>query len=53
MFSGLYPIRKAVSNDDGATWSELEPVGDWGGIVAMASVIDLQTAPRALHGAVP
>lgn len=45
MFSGLYPIRKAVSNDDGKTWSELEPVGDWGGIVAMASVIDLKTGP--------
>lgn len=45
MFSGLYPIRMAVSEDDGATWSELKPVGDWGGIVAMASVIDLRTGP--------
>jgi hypothetical protein len=38
VFSGLHPIRMAVSEDDGATWSPLEPVGDWGGIVAMASV---------------
>jgi hypothetical protein len=38
LFSGLYPIRMAVSEDDGATWSPLEPIGDFGGIVAMASV---------------
>jgi N-acetylneuraminic acid mutarotase len=37
LFSGLYPIRRAVSEDDGATWSELEPIGDYGGIVACAS----------------
>jgi hypothetical protein len=35
MFSGLYPIRQAVSEDDGATWSELKPIGNFGGIVAM------------------
>ena len=38
VFSGLYPIRMAFSVDDGATWSELEPIGDFGGIVAMGSV---------------
>ena len=38
LFSGLYPVRRAVSSDDGLTWSELEPVGEWGGIVTMASV---------------
>jgi BNR repeat-like domain len=38
LFSGLYPIRMAVSEDDGVTWSELKPIGDFGGIVAMASV---------------
>jgi len=37
MFSGLYPIRQAVSDDDGTTWSELAPIGDYGGIVACAS----------------
>jgi hypothetical protein len=38
LFSGLYPIRVAVSEDDGTTWSELKPIGDFGGIVAMSSV---------------
>jgi hypothetical protein len=38
LFSGLYPIRMSVSEDDGATWSELKPIGDFGGIVAMSSV---------------
>lgn len=38
MFSGLYPIRMAVSEDDGASWSELKPIGDFGGIVAMGCV---------------
>ena len=42
MFSGLYPIRQAVSEDDGTTWSELAPIGDYGGIVACASCIRLQ-----------
>lgn len=37
MFSGLAPIRMAVSEDDGLQWSELEAIGDYGGIVAMAS----------------
>jgi BNR repeat-like domain len=45
MFSGLYPCRMAVTEDDGRTWSELKPVGDWGGIVTMGSVIDLRTGP--------
>jgi hypothetical protein len=35
LWSGLFPARRALSNDDGATWSELEPVGSWGGIVVM------------------
>ena len=38
LFSGLYPIRMAVSEDDGRMWSELKPIGDFGGIVAMSSV---------------
>ncbi len=45
MFSGLYPCRMAVSEDDGATWSELKPVGDWGGIVVMGCVTELMTGP--------
>jgi hypothetical protein len=43
LFSGLYPIRLAVSEDDGATWSPLKPIGTFGGIVAMASAIELRT----------
>ncbi len=38
VFSGLYPIRLSVSEDDGKSWSELKPIGDYGGIVAMGSV---------------
>ena len=45
MFSGLYPTRMAVSNDEGLNWGELEPVGDWGGIVVMGSVVALNTGP--------
>ncbi|MHC4118310.1 MAG: sialidase family protein [Planctomycetota bacterium] len=42
MFSGLYPIRMAVSEDDGKTWTPLRPIGDFGGIVAMASLVRLK-----------
>ena len=42
MFSGLYPIRMAASEDDGETWTPLEPIGDFGGIVAMASLVRLK-----------
>jgi hypothetical protein len=60
VFSGLYPIRMAVSEDDGATWSPLEPIGDFGGVVAMASCARLRNGDyialfhddgRFLHGA--
>lgn len=42
LFSGLYPIRTALSEDDGKTWSPLAPVGNWGGIVAMGSVVPMR-----------
>lgn len=42
LFSGLYPIRSAYSEDNGETWTPLEPIGDYGGIVAMSSVIRLK-----------
>ena len=42
LFSGLYPIRMAVSEDDGGTWSDLKPIGDFGGIVAIASMARLK-----------
>lgn len=43
LFSGAYPIRMAVSEDMGQSWSPIEPIGDFGGIVAMSDVI--QTEP--------
>ena len=43
LWSGLYPARLAVSEDDGVTWSVLRPAGDWGGIVVMGAVVDLKT----------
>ena len=43
MWSGLYPARLAVTEDDGAKWSELKPVGNWGGIVVMGFVEELKT----------
>jgi hypothetical protein len=45
LFSGLYPIRMAVSEDDGHEWTPLAPVFDFGGIVAMASVVPIRTGP--------
>ena len=43
MWSGLYPARLAVSEDDGENWSELKPVGDWGGIVVMGCLEPLSS----------
>ncbi len=43
VWSGLYPARLAVSEDDGQTWGPLRPVGDWGGIVVMGFVEPLIT----------
>ena len=42
LFSGLYPIRMAISEDNGESWSSLEPIGDFGGIVAMSSLVRLK-----------
>ena len=43
MWSGLFPARLAVSEDDGVSWSPLKKVGDWGGIVVMGFVEPLKT----------
>ncbi|QDT32720.1 sialidase family protein [Thalassoglobus polymorphus] len=43
MWSGLYPARLAVSEDDGKNWSPLKIAGDWGGIVVMGTVMELKT----------
>ena len=39
LFSGLYPVRMAKSEDDGNTWSELEPIGDWSTTMAVCSTL--------------
>ena len=43
MWSGLYPARLALSENDGISWSELKKVGDWGGIVVMGCLEMLKT----------
>jgi hypothetical protein len=48
LWSGLYPARLAVSEDDGASWSELKPAGEWGGIVTMGFVAPLKAPGRYL-----
>jgi hypothetical protein len=45
VWSGMYPARLAVSEDDGTTWSPLKPAGDWGGIVVMGSVEAVRGEP--------
>jgi len=47
VFSGLHPIRSSVSADDGRSWTPLLPIGGFGGIVAMASVVRLQNGDHA------
>lgn len=43
LFTGTFPIRVSRSEDDGATWTELEPVsfvggGQFGGLTAMSAI---------------
>ncbi len=45
LFSGLHPVRTALSEDDGNHWTDLMPAGDWGGIVAMGSVEAVRGQP--------
>ena len=45
MWSGLNPAKLAFTEDDGESWGELKPVGDWGGIVVMGFVEELSTGP--------
>ena len=53
LFSGLFPIRSSISEDDGATWTPLAPIGPpgapFGGIVAMSSVIRLANGDYAAY----
>jgi len=43
MFSGLYPTRMAYSEDWCTSWTPLTPIGDWGGIVVMSDLVELNT----------
>jgi len=45
VWSGLYPARLSVSEDDGVHWSPLAPAGDWGGIVVMGSLEAVRNEP--------
>ncbi len=45
LFSGLYPIRMSVSEDEGRSWSELAPIGDFGGIVTMGCHFPVRNSP--------
>ena len=47
LWSGLYPARLSISEDDGGSWSELQKVGDWGGIVVMGFVEAVRQTPGA------
>ena len=45
VWSGLWPARLSVSEDEGSSWSPLKAVGDWGGIVVMGSVEPVRNKP--------
>lgn len=42
LFSGLYPARLSVSEDNGNSWGPLEAIGNFGGIVVMGDMIKLK-----------
>lgn len=42
IWSGRFPARYALSHDDGETWSDLKPAGEWGGLTIMASQISMK-----------
>ncbi len=42
VWSGLYPARLSVSEDDGATWTPLTAAGDWGGVVVMSALVEIK-----------
>lgn len=41
LFTGHYPIRMSISEDNGESWSEFSPIGDFGGNVSMSDMIKL------------
>jgi hypothetical protein len=38
LWSGLNPARYSLSEDEGASWTELRAAGTWGGIVVMSAL---------------
>jgi hypothetical protein len=50
VWSGLYPARLSVSENDGETWTPLTPAGDWGGIVVMSSLTAARDEPGHYFG---
>lgn len=48
LWSGLHPARYSLSEDEGASWSELKPAGDWGGIVVMGDLVPAGAPGRHL-----
>lgn len=49
LWSGLYPARLSVSEDDGATWTPLAAAGDWGGVVVMSALVELRPFGRSRY----
>jgi hypothetical protein len=49
VWSGLYPARLSVSEDDGARWTPLTPAGDWGGVVVMSALAELYPFGRGKY----
>ncbi|MFO1009945.1 MAG: sialidase family protein [Planctomycetota bacterium] len=47
LFSGLFPARLATSDDDGEHFTELAPIGAFGGIVVMSSLARLANGELA------
>jgi hypothetical protein len=45
VWSGLWPARLSVSENDGSSWSPLKAAGDWGGIVVMGSLEPVRNKP--------
>lgn len=45
LWSGLYPARRALGDEWGRNWTELEPAGEFGGIVVMSSLVPVRDRP--------
>ena len=56
VFSGTWdegpytPVRAAVSEDEGATWSELKPLGTWGGVMGITDIVPVDGKPGHYMG---